>query len=65
MTYNKADVAPTATKHRTLHPTQGAKPVKLYGGEDNRAPIVESVSLVNTGQGYHKLKVTDLKPFTC
>src|ERR1051325_2071480 len=65
VTYNKGEISPSAAKHRTLHPTQGNKPIKLYGGDDDRAPIVESVSLVNDGQGLHKLKLTDLKKFSC
>ncbi len=65
VTYNKGQVSPSATKHRTLHPTQGDKPIKLYGGDDDRAPIVESVSLVNEGQGSHMLKLPGLTKFSC
>ena len=63
--YNQGQVAPSATKHRTVHPTLGKKPIKLYGGDDDRAPVVESVSLVNEKQGLHKLMVSGLKKFSC
>jgi len=63
VTYNKQHVPPSATRHRTVHPALGNKPIKLYGGDDDRAPIVESVSLVDMGHGLHKLKLSDLKHF--
>jgi hypothetical protein len=64
VTYVKAEVVPSKSRHRTVHPTSAdALPQPLYGGDENSAPIVERVVLVNPKKGLHLVKASRIVSF--
>ena len=64
MQYVKANVDPSKFRHQTVHPSKAYdSPVNLYGGDENSAPIVEKVLLVNPKKGLHLVKASRIVSF--
>ena len=60
--YEKGDVDPNETRHRLIKPGVD-KAAKLYGGEENSAPVVERFLLLERGNGLRWVELADIKSF--
>ena len=60
--YQKGEVDPNETRHRLIKPGVD-RAAKLYGGDDNIAPVVERFLLLERGNGLRWVELADVKPF--
>ena len=60
--YQKVDVNPNNTRHRMVKPGV-EKAAKLYGGDDNTAPVVDRFLLLERGNGLRWVELADIKSF--